>query len=123
MGLTRVNITIVNPSDQTRLSNVELIVDTGSVLTWVRRSHLDEIGAKPQRTKEFRTIEGGLIRRPTGPLLVRYDGTESDIEVVFAEDGDGEVLGVTALESLGYQVDPVTNELHRSSLLALFGYH
>ena len=119
MGITLVRVTLVNPSDQTRISNAELIVDTGSVLTWIKGSRLEEIGVHPRREKEFRTIEGRMVRRSTGPLVVRYERTEADTEVVFAMDSDAEVLGVTALESLGYQVDPVSNQLRPSSLLAL----
>ena len=77
------------------------------------------MGGKPRREKEFRTIEGKIIRRKTGPATVRYDGAEADVEVVFGEESDAEVLGVTALESLGLQIDPVTLKLNRSSLLAL----
>ncbi len=119
MGLTRVTVTLVNTIDSSRVNYAELIVDTGSILTWVKSPRLEEIGAKPRREKEFRTIEGRLIRRSTGPLVIRYNGAEADIEVVFGEAEDAEVLGVTALEGLGYQVDPVTNQLRRSSLLAL----
>src|SRR6267143_4879487 len=116
MGITRTDFTLVGPSKERR---VELIVDTGSILTWVLRKRLEEIGSKPKREKEFRMIEGRVVRRKTGPVTIRHDGAEADIEVVFARESDAEVLGVTALESLGFQVDPVTKELHRSSLLAL----
>lgn len=98
---------------------MELVVDTGSILTWVRSDRLKEIGSKPRREKDFRTIEGRILRRKTGPATIRYDGAEADVEVVFGEEKDAEVLGVTALESLGYQVDPVTTQLRRSSLLAV----
>ena len=87
----------------------DLIVDTGSILTWLRDSRLEGIGVKPKREKNFRTIEGRLIQRSTGAVTIKYGDTEADIEVVFANDADAEVLGVTALESLGYQVDPVSN--------------
>lgn len=98
---------------------MELVVDTGSILTWVRSDRLKEIGSKPRRERDFRTIEGRILRRKTGPATIRYDGAEADVEVVFGEEKDAEVLGVTALESLGYQVDPVTTQLRRSSLLAV----
>ena len=98
---------------------VELIIDTGSILTWVKSDFLEALGKKPRREKEFRTIEGKVIRRKTGPATIRYDEVEADVEVVFGEETDAEVLGVTALESLGLQVDPVTLELRRSSLLAV----
>jgi len=31
--------------------------------------------------------------------------------VIFGEKGDTSVLGVTSLESLGFQVDPITRKL------------
>ncbi len=119
MGLTKVRVTLANQADQAKRIDLDLIVDTGSILTWVRSSHLRKIGVKARWEKEFRTIEGRVVRRPTGPAIIGYDGAEGAAEVVFAEEGDAEVLGVTALEGLGYEVDPITSRLRRSSLLAL----
>ena len=39
--------------------------------------------------------------------------------VVFGEENDTQVLGVTALEELGMQIDPVTGELKPMELLLL----
>lgn len=116
MGITKASVTIIGDAGT---KEVELIVDTGSILTWVNSDSLKATGSKPRREKVFRTIEGRVIRRKTGPATLRYDGVEADVEVVFGEAKDGEVLGVTALESLGLQIDPVTLKLRRSSLLAL----
>lgn len=119
MGLTKVRVTLANQADQAKRIDLDLIVDTGSILTWVRSPHLRKIGVEARWEKEFRTIEGRVVRRPTGPVIIGYDGAEGAAEVVFAEEGDAEVLGVTALEGLGYEVDPITRRLRRSSLLAL----
>ncbi len=119
LGLTRVTVTLAGTVASRKSARADLIVDTGSILTWVKRVRLGRAGIKPRWEKEFRTIEGRVIRRATGPAVVRYDSSEAAIEVVFAEGGDAEVLGVTALESLGYQVDPVTKRLNRTGLLAL----
>ena len=119
MGLTKTKVTVENPADQAKRVELELIVDTGSILTWVNSPHLNSIGVKPIWQKDFKTIEGRTVRRRTGPAIIALDGSEGAIEVVFGEEGDAEVLGVTALEGLGYEVDPITRRLHRSSLLAL----
>lgn len=116
MGITKASVTVIGESQSAQL---ELIVDTGSILTWIKSDSLTALGNKAKREKEFRTIEGKTIRRRTGPATIKYDGVEADVEVVFGEETDAEVLGVTALESLGLQIDPVTLKLHRSSLLAL----
>jgi len=115
MGITKTIVTLLGPKH----TKVELIVDTGSILTWVRSDRLRGLGFKPRREKDFHTIEGRILRRKTGPATIRYDGAEADVEVVFGGDKDAEVLGVTALESMGFQVDPVSTQLRRSSILAL----
>ncbi len=119
LGLARVTVTLANTVASRKSAKADLIVDTGSILTRVKRVRLGRAGVRPRWEKEFRTIEGRVIRRATGPAVIRYDDSEAAIEVVFAEGGDAEVLGVTALESLGYQVDPVTKRLNRTGLLAL----
>ncbi len=119
MGITFAKVTLVNPANEAKTVEIDLLVDTGSVLTWIRNDKLARIGISPRREKEFKTIEGRIVKRSTGAVILRYGKTEADIEVVFATDSDAEVLGVTALEGLGYLVDPVSNQLRQSSLLAL----
>ena len=119
MGLTNVRVTIVNPADESRMKETEMIVDTGSILTWVSEASLTEIGITRKWEKEFRTIEGHLVRRSTGIGIIRYKGVEGAVELVFGAAKDAQVLGITALEGLGFLVDPVTDELRHSSLLAL----
>ena len=114
MKISRFHFTFANSSDPTKTTDAELIVDIGSILTWLKASRLIGIGVKPNREKDFRTIEGRIIRRSTGAVTIKYGYADADVEVVFANDADTEVLGVTALESLGYQVDPVSNELRHS---------
>lgn len=119
MGITFAKVTLVNPANEAKTVEIDLLVDTGSVLTWIRNDKLARIGISPRREKEFKTIEGRIVKRSTGAVILRYGKTEADIEVVFATDSDAEVLGVTALKGLGYLVDPVSNQLRQSSLLAL----
>jgi len=116
VGITGATVRIIGGSGKTSL---EVIADAGSILTMVKRKRLEGIGAKPSREKNFRAIDGRIVRRNTGPATIQYDGIEADIEVVFGREGDAEVLGVTALDGLGFQVDPITKELRRSCLLTL----
>jgi clan AA aspartic protease len=98
---------------------VELVVDRGSVFTWISRSVLEELGVRPRRVRRFRTVDGRVVARGVGVATIVYEGCEGDVEVVFAEKGDAEVLGVTALETLGLEVDPVTGKLKYVGHLAL----
>jgi len=100
-------------------TELELLVDTDSMLTWMPRKILDALGVKPRGVRQFKTIGGKLIKRETGVVVVEYDGLETVSEVVFAEEADGSVMGVTTLESLGFRVNPVTGKLEYIGLLAV----
>ncbi len=122
MGLTKVKVKLVNPEGMLE-RDVELLVDTGSVLTWIKRSRLEELGIKPRRVRRIKTITGQIVERQTGLVTLVLGGDEADVEVVFAEEGDGEVLGVVALESLGYAVNTITGRLERVGYIAYSSFN
>jgi len=70
-------------------------VDTGSTYTWIWRKRLEGIGLKPFTRWKFRTI----IREIGEAVLECLEERATRI-VVFAEEGEAEVLGVNALEGL-----------------------
>ena len=63
MGHTTATVRICNPQDRTKCIETELIVDTGSTYTWVRKERLEMISVKPTGLKRFGTIEGKTIKR------------------------------------------------------------
>jgi len=87
------------------------LVETGSIYTWIRRKRLDELGIKSSLRRRFRTIDNRVIERDVGEAIVECMGRRATTVVVFAEDGDNEVLGLHALEGLGLEIDPVTKQL------------
>jgi len=118
VGLTYVKVRIAHPSHLERGEEVELLVDTGAMLTVVPRAVLQRLGVNPGARRPFRAF-GGVVHRETGVAAVIYNGEVAGIRVIFGEEGDPAVLGVTALEALGYQVDPVTGELRPTEMLLL----
>jgi len=120
VGHTFAKVKLYNPGDQTKTLDLDLIVDTGSTYTWVKRARLSSLGIKPMSRRVFKTIEGRLVEREIGEALIECGGERATTIVVFAEEGDAEVLGAYALEGLGLEVDPTTKELRRSqAILAL----
>ena len=113
MGHTTALVRVCNPQDRARCLDLELIVDTGSTYTWIRRERLESIGVRPSGTRRFRAIEGRAVEREVGEAVIGCLG-ERATRVVFAERDDVEVMGVEALEGLGLEVDPVTRQLRRS---------
>jgi len=58
-----------------------------------------------------RYIGDEVIEHDIGEVIIGYEDRRAVVPVVFGEPGDASVLGVTALEALGYQPDPVTKRL------------
>jgi predicted aspartyl protease len=99
---------------------IELLVDTGSTYTWVSNVMLERLNVKTETTRKFKTIDGRLLERKIGEVLMEHMNEKATRMVVFADKGDAEVLGVDALEGLGLEVDPITKRLKKAeALLAL----
>ena len=117
MGSSTVKVTILGPS---REEEVELLVDTGSIYTWVRKEVLLKLGLKPEGKRKFKTIDGRTLERDVAEAGLKFENERATTVVVFAERGDAEVLGVYALEGLAMEVDPITKTLRKvEALLAV----
>ncbi len=120
MGYMSARVRICNPCDLSRCIEVELLVNTGSTYTWIRRERLEKLGIKPMTKWKFKTIDGRVIERDIGEVVMECLGEKATRIVVFAEEGDAEVLGLDALEGLRLEVDPVTRQLKKvEALLAI----
>jgi len=119
VGSFSVRITIRNPANPERQRDVDILVNTGSLFTWLAAQKLEEIGIAPVEQRRFQTITGDFIERQIGYALISYDARTGAVNVVFGEPGDMEVLGVTALESLSVTADPVRQTLVPTVSLAL----
>lgn len=94
-------------------------MDTGATLTAMPRSLLQSLGIEPGMARIFLVADGRRLRRETGTVLATMNGVTMAIPVMFAEEGDASVLGATALEILGFVIDPVERKLVPRDLLAL----
>ena len=119
MGQFSVRVTIVHPTDPTRQSEVELLVETGATLSWVPREVLDPLGVPRLQRRSFVMADGRTMERETAGALVQLNGKEAIVTLVIAEPGDACLLGATTLESLGFAVDPIRRQLVPQELLAM----
>ena len=120
MGLIHVNVGLSNPSDRngppSSTEETRVMVDTGATLSVFPKRLLDQLGIQRIGQRRLGGFGGRLIR-DVGNVNVTYNGETAGATVVFGEEDDATILGVTALEMLGFQVDPVNGELHRVDLL------
>ena len=116
MGSVHVNVGLSNPSEPGRAEEVRVLVDTGATLSVLPSGLLDHLGIRRTGQRRLRGF-GGVITRDTGTVNMTYDGEVAGVTAVFGEDSDPTVMGVTALESLGFNVNPVAGELTRVEIL------
>jgi predicted aspartyl protease len=107
MGVFYVDCSVENMAAPEKSAQVEqLLVDTGSEYTWLPKQVLANIGVdvrKPNR--QFVMANGAVITRDVGYALLKVNGFETVDEIVFAEDGDLNLLGARTLEGFGAIID------------------
>ena len=119
MGATHVTVTVKNPAARDRAWQGEFQVDTGAIDSLVPRQHLEAIGVEPISSRTYEMADGRRLQFDIGLVELEFmDETVGGI-VVFV-DGDVEpLLGLTALESAGIEVDPRNQQLKRLSAVRL----
>ena len=113
MGATYVDVTIRNPADPRRTWTGSFLVDTGAFDSLVPRPHLEAIGLAPKGRREYALADGRKIELDITTADVEFHGEVVGGTIVYGEDDTEPLLGVTALESGGFEVDPRRQELKR----------
>jgi clan AA aspartic protease len=116
MGFTFIKVRVYN-FDLSMWEDIEVLVDSGAIYTSIPRNILEKLGLKPIAKQKLRLFSAEVVERDIGGVVVEYEGRRAIVPVIFGDSGDIPVLGVTALESLGYQLDPVTKKLKPVELL------
>ena len=88
-----------------------MLVDSGSVYTWVSSAVLRDLGVQATERRRLFTSEGRTIDRGAAEVVITLEGRTLHTLCVFGEPGDLEVLGAYTLEGFGLAVDPVQRRL------------
>jgi len=115
-GFTFIKVRVYN-FDLSMWEDIEVLVDSEAIYTSIPRNILEKLGLKPIAKQKLRLFSAEVVEHDIGGVVVEYKGRRAIVPVIFGESGDIPVLGVTALESLGYQLDPVTKKLKPVELL------
>lgn len=118
MGLTNVKLKISNPSDKSKQREVNFLIDSGAFYSFVNSSVLKDLGIKPETTREFTMANGKTIKRKIGIARFHFRNIKGGATVVFGEKDDENLLGATALESLGLMLNPFKREIIPMTLTA-----
>jgi predicted aspartyl protease len=108
MSKFMVNMTAVNPKEEHRCTPpVEVMVDTGSELSWLPKQVLLDAGITTRGKKYFSTATKEIVERDFGYAILKAEGYATVDDIVFAEDADMSLLGVRTLEGFGVMVDNI----------------
>lgn len=121
MGATHVTVNVSNPGDHSREWSGLFLVDTGATDSLVPRCHLDEIGVEPDGQRIYVLADGSELRLDIAVARFEILGEIVGTTVMFGDDDAEPLLGVTALESLGIEVDPLNQRLRRLPAVRLKG--
>lgn len=113
MGATHVTVTIRNPAQPARTWEGLFLVDTGATDSLVPRPHLEAIGLAPRGKRIYELADGSEVRLDVTVAEIEFMGEIVGGTIIYGKDGVEPLLGVTALESVGIEVDPVSQRLKR----------
>ncbi|MEA2162067.1 MAG: hypothetical protein QOK37_194 [Thermoanaerobaculia bacterium] len=106
MGLFYVGCKVVNTRNSKSAVVPRMMVDTGAEATWIDSAVLAKIGIEPRKKDlQFQMANGSIITRSVGYAVLKVSESETVDEVVFAQEGDLQLLGARALEGLNLKVD------------------
>ncbi|MDE2746549.1 MAG: clan AA aspartic protease [Chloroflexota bacterium] len=115
VGLTYVPVTVINPAEPDRTWRADFLVDTGSMSCVVPESALLSIGIMPRAATDIYLFDGSSQRRFVADAQFELLDDSASSRVIFGEDGEEPIIGLTILESLGLIVDPFAEQLHKRS--------
>lgn len=122
MGVVNADVTVSNPADRSRSWRGSFMVDTGATDSLVPRRRLEAIGIQPESRRAYVLANGGKVEIDVAVARLELMGEMVGGTVLFGDDDAEPLLGVTALESLGIEVDPLNRRLRKLPAVRLGGF-
>jgi clan AA aspartic protease len=113
MGVTHVTVTVRNPAAPERSWESLFLVDTGAVDSLIPGKALKEIGLVPKGRRAYELADGSEVKLDITTGELEFMGEIVGSTLIFGADDAEPILGVTALESVGIEVDPRNHRLKR----------
>ena len=121
MGVTHVDVTIRNPAEPERSWEGPFLVDTGAIDSLAPRPRLEAIGIEPEGRRVYELADGREIEVDVAVARIEFMGELVGGTIIFGDADAEPLLGVTALESVGVEVDPQNQRLKKLPAVRLKG--
>lgn len=123
MGATHVTVAVSNPGDTKRRWEGLFLVDTSAIDCYVPGKHLRDLGIQPVGKRMYELADGTEVALDIAVAQIEFMGEVVGATVIFENDDAEPILGVTALESVGIEVDPQNQRLKRLPAVRLKSLH
>ena len=123
MGATHVTVTIRNPAEPERFWEGLFLVDTGATDSLVPAPHLEAIGLKREGKRVYQLADGTDITMDITVGRIEFMGEFVGSTILFGDPDAEPLLGLTALESVGIEIDPRNQRLKRLPAVRLKSLH
>jgi predicted aspartyl protease len=112
MGLTHVVVRLFNSPSQ-KTYDADFLVDTGAMDTMAPASELKKLGIQATGKEVYELANGELVEWEHGSAEIEFMGVVVPIRIIFGPDNSKPLLGVIALETAGFIVDPKHQTLRK----------
>jgi len=119
MGYTHVTVSVFNLQKSEPPYEAPFLVDTGAIVCLAPGRDLRKAGIEPEGREAYELANGTAVEYDYGFARISFMGSETVTKIIFGPDKVEPHLGVTALESVGIGVDPVSQTLKRYAALPL----
>ena len=119
MGFVYDSIEVANITGGNEKYSAPFLVDTGSTDTVIPSRELERLGINREGKRDYELADGKIVSYDVGFAVISIKGEKVAANVVFGDDNCEPLLGVTALESAGFIVDPENRVLRRLEAIPL----
>jgi len=119
MGPIHVTVTLRRVEGADPSYEADFLVDTGATGSMAPARELRRMGVEPAGRTAYQLADGSIHEYAFGLARIEFMGEVTAGRVLFGPDNAEPLLGVTALESVGITVDPVTRTLKRLPAIPL----
>ena len=119
MGFVYARTEVTNITGGEDSYSAQFLVDTGSTDTIIPSDELERLGITRERKRSYELADGSVVEYDVGYAFLQVKGEKVAANVVFGKEGTEPLLGVTALQSTGFIVDPVHEVLRKAAAIPL----
>lgn len=113
MGLVHVTVKLRATTKSRKKYEAKFLCDTGATDSMAPASRLKAAGIRREGRMAYELADGSTVEYDFGLAAIEFMGALTDGRVIFGPEKCEPLLGVTALESAGFVVDPANRRLTR----------